>query len=303
MYAYNSAGQVTKKRLRMATSLMDLDAVYTYDNEGRVTSIQYPGSSQWDGTQWTTAPGPVYNYGYDGMGRPASMVEPAVPFPTTYVDNVQYGPANEKLSVSGVQQETYEYNSRLQLTRLASTGILDMEYSYSTTGQNNGQISKSNDRITGEEVSYAYDSLNRLISAVTTGPEWGLSFSYDGFGNKTAQTVTKGSGPVMNVAYDAGIFGLGFPRCIYDRRLLSQESTDKSTISIEAVASEQKDCLRPKLRQKPYNVIRRGVLVHEVMHSLGLIDSQLLTALGYSINDASGRVTTRLASDCFGVKR
>jgi hypothetical protein len=38
---------------------------------------------------------------------------------------------------------------------------------------------------------------------VTTGPEWGLSFSYDGFGNKTAQTVTKGSGPVMNVAYDA----------------------------------------------------------------------------------------------------
>src|SRR4051812_48445279 len=26
--------------------------------------------------------------------------------------------------------------------------------------------------------------------------------SYDGFGNKTAQTVTKGSGPVMNVTYD-----------------------------------------------------------------------------------------------------
>jgi RHS repeat-associated protein len=136
------------------------------------------------------------------MGRPTNMVEPTVP-PATHISSVQYGPANEKLSVSGVQQETYEYNSRLQLTRLATSGVMDMECSYSTTGQNNGQISKSNDRITGEEVSYAYDSLNRLISAVTTGPEWGLSFSYDGFGNKTAQTVTKGSGPVMNVAYNA----------------------------------------------------------------------------------------------------
>jgi RHS repeat-associated protein len=35
----------------------------------------------------------------------------------------------------------------------------------------------------------------RLAAAVTTGPEWGLSFTYDGFGNKTDQTVTKGSAP------------------------------------------------------------------------------------------------------------
>jgi RHS repeat-associated protein len=49
--------------------------------------------------------------------------------------------------------------------------------------------------ISGEEVTYQYDSLERLTSAVTTGPEWGLSFSYDGFGNRTAQSVTKGSAP------------------------------------------------------------------------------------------------------------
>jgi YD repeat-containing protein len=30
--------------------------------------------------------------------------------------------------------------------------------------------------------------LNRLISAQTTGPEWGQSFGYDGFGNLLSQT-------------------------------------------------------------------------------------------------------------------
>ncbi|MEW5978835.1 MAG: RHS repeat-associated core domain-containing protein [Acidobacteriota bacterium] len=46
-------------------------------------------------------------------------------------------------------------------------------------------------------------SLNRLIAASTAGPTWGLSFSYDGFGNRTSQTVTKGSGPAYSFAYSA----------------------------------------------------------------------------------------------------
>ena len=38
-----------------------------------------------------------------------------------------------------------------------------------------------------------------MISAETTGPQWGQSFSYDGFGNLLAQTVTKGSAPTLSV--------------------------------------------------------------------------------------------------------
>ncbi len=67
--------------------------------------------------------------------------------------------------------------------------------------------------MSGEEVTYAYDTLNRLISAVTTGPEWGQSFSYDGFGNRTAASVTKGSAPASSFNIDAAtnrIFGAGF---------------------------------------------------------------------------------------------
>ena len=50
------------------------------------------------------------------------------------------------------------------------------------------------------EVNYSYDALGRLSAAATTGV--GTSFAYDGFGNKTGQTVTKGSGPAMSVAMD-----------------------------------------------------------------------------------------------------
>jgi RHS repeat-associated protein len=43
-------------------------------------------------------------------------------------------------------------------------------------------------------------SLGRLERAETVGPEWGLAWSFDGFGNRTQQSVVKGSGPVMSVA-------------------------------------------------------------------------------------------------------
>jgi len=56
-------------------------------------------------------------------------------------------------------------------------------------------------------VTYTYDSLQRLIGAVTTDsptvPQWGQAFTYDGFGNRTSASVTKGSAPYGNWSYDA----------------------------------------------------------------------------------------------------
>jgi YD repeat-containing protein len=68
---------------------------------------------------------------------------------------------------------------------------------------NNGQVCQTNNYVVGEEVLYHYDALRRLTSAATTGAEWGLSFTYDGFGNLTQQTVTKGSAPPLSVAVNA----------------------------------------------------------------------------------------------------
>ncbi len=94
-----------------------------------------------------------------------------------------------------------------QLTRLTTTGTsdhVDFQYFYSAT-QNNGKITGMTDWVTGEDVTYTYDSLERLASAVTTtNPnvprKWGQSYGYDGFGNLTDQTLTKGSGPDVHHA-------------------------------------------------------------------------------------------------------
>jgi RHS repeat-associated protein len=91
----------------------------------------------------------------------------------------------------GFGQETRGYNSLMQLTSIASSKI-SMTYNFSAT-QNNGRIVSSADAVTGENVSYTYDSLNRLIAAASTGVQWSESYSYDGFGNMTGKTSTKGT--------------------------------------------------------------------------------------------------------------
>jgi YD repeat-containing protein len=86
------------------------------------------------------------------------------------------------------------YNSLYQLTEINVPGAMDMVYTYPGPGGNNGRITKQKDNVSGEEVNYQYDALNRLIAASTTDASWGLSFTYDGFGNRLNQEVTKGSG-------------------------------------------------------------------------------------------------------------
>ncbi|MCC7155577.1 MAG: hypothetical protein IT161_13460 [Bryobacterales bacterium] len=54
------------------------------------------------------------------------------------------------------------------------------------------------DTISGETVAYQYDTLGRLTQAETTGRQWGLSWTYDGFGNRLTQSVVKGSGPAAS---------------------------------------------------------------------------------------------------------
>src|SRR5271157_4285432 len=78
---------------------------------------------------------------------------------------------------------------------------MDMQYIY-TAGQNNGRVAESIDGVSGETVQYTYDSLQRLATAQTTGPQWGEAYSYDGFGNLTGKTPTKGSAPALSATYN-----------------------------------------------------------------------------------------------------
>ena len=96
------------------------------------------------------------------------------------------GPAGELTSLSSgpvgypsvAVNETCSYNGLLQVTHITSTRLqnnvpagtlMDMQYVYND-GQNNGRIKEANDLVNGEDVTYAYDSLQRLIAASTTNP-------------------------------------------------------------------------------------------------------------------------------------
>jgi YD repeat-containing protein len=115
--------------------------------------------------------------------------------PNAVISAVSYGPAGELLSMTGWNySEGRGYNSRLQLTSLNGA-----TFSYGADATSNGRI--VSETVSGETVAYAYDSLNRLISA--NGPGWGQGFGYDGFGNLTAKTVLAGSVPTFSGAFDA----------------------------------------------------------------------------------------------------
>jgi YD repeat-containing protein len=47
--------------------------------------------------------------------------------------------------------------------------------------------------------------LNRLIRAETLDAAWGTTYTYDGWGNLTNKTPTKGSPPSLAVTYDPAL--------------------------------------------------------------------------------------------------
>ncbi|MCX6620682.1 MAG: polymorphic toxin type 44 domain-containing protein, partial [Acidobacteria bacterium] len=224
LYQYTGGNLPTRKEIRLTRHVVygnisqdyttSVSASYEYNNEGALTAIVYP-----DGTR--------YYYALDTMGRPVKLTTDVrltdnSLVPTDYVKDVVYGPAGELLQwkhigagyVDAIQRlnlnyyaETRSYNDRLQMKRLTAshpyTGAsVDLEYRYNTSGQNNGEIMSMKDYVTGEDVTYTYDKLNRLTKAETVGTEWGQSYTFDGFGNLTAQTVTKGTAPAMSLSVD-----------------------------------------------------------------------------------------------------
>ncbi|QOY91464.1 RHS repeat-associated core domain-containing protein [Paludibaculum fermentans] len=149
------------------------------------------------------------NYGYDAMGQLQKVTSGSGPG-VDLVNSATYNPAGQLLSsmratTVGVSSttdlptgaslglETFQYNGRNQLTEQTGLGT-DINYWYSSTA-NDGRLAQKHNWVTGEEENYTYDSLGRLATAYTTGTQWGLSFVYDGFGDRLQQNVTKGTAP------------------------------------------------------------------------------------------------------------
>ncbi len=218
LYSYNQAGRVTMQDLRLVTgwALMngtptDVYATYTWDNMGRMTGLNYPlGGPQniitYDAMSNLSSETQAPCQSQDQNGNCLTWGSPSPLASATYNFAGQLATLGYSFYPSGGswwQTETHTYNSMMQLTNITISNpfsravSLNVTYGYSAT-QNNGRIVSSVDAVTGENVSYTYDSLNRLIAAATsgtTGVQWGESYSYDGFGNLTSKVVTKGTAP------------------------------------------------------------------------------------------------------------
>ncbi len=194
MYSYSIAGQVAGKRLRVArnglnsggspvTISADLNGTWSYNNEGDLTGAGYPGG------------GPSYTYSYNGLAQLSGMTGTD----GNNVAGVSYNASGQLLTMNS---ESRSYNTMGQLTGINAGGAspVNMIYAYSSN-QNNGKITSQTDNLTGENVTYAYDSLNRLIAA-QAGGTWGQGFNYDPFGNLTAKTALAGTVPTLSVVVD-----------------------------------------------------------------------------------------------------
>ena len=220
-YSYTKAGLPAAKTLQVNEAVSfsgtpgiataNIQSSYLYNDEGKITSVTYP-----DTVNPSLAPlgqnayiaGPTYNYSYDSMYRLSGMTTSAAH--DRQQRQLQRGQPVAHHELSGTNERGY--NILNQLTTI-NAGSENLTYNY-PTGTNNGKISSMYNAVSGETVTYTYDSLNRLPTA--TGSGWGQQYGFDSFGNLLSKTVTSGSGPSLSVSVNPannqiqGVSGLSY---------------------------------------------------------------------------------------------
>lgn len=208
-YSYDLLGRKTQEAHVIGGN--NYNVGYQYNEEGDVTSLTYPS-------------GRVVSQSYDSVGRLASIASGSTTYLNETTYNTDFQPAGFNYGNGVTASFTYSPD-RKQLTALSwsksGTTLFGQSYAMNTSGANDNEITAITDSVdSGRNMTYTYDSLNRLTSAVSQGsisyPQWGLSFSYDRYGNRTAQTVTAGSGPSNSVAVNAATNHITTTGYLYD---------------------------------------------------------------------------------------
>ena len=175
-------------------------ATYGYDYDGNLTNIGYPGNLD----QLSNATPRALNcaYTYDAVGRATSyQCTDANQNTTTLASGATYNAAGQLTSwQEGRTNLTRSYDAQRGWMTNLSTGIgLNLAYTYYGSGQ--AKMVTDGAIVGNQEITtYSYDNLNRLSEA--SNANWDLQWSYDEFGNRTAQTVISGTPPAMSLMYD-----------------------------------------------------------------------------------------------------
>lgn len=212
-YSHDANGRVNN--LSKVINNQTFNLGYSYDAGGDLTQITYPS-------------GRVVQQAYNGVGQLCEIAPAAsgCSDSTYYAGGFTYNAPGKLTGFTygnGVTGTFYYSPDRTQLAYLAyakgTSTYLNMQYSYQRsssyapacpngTRMDNGSIQCITDNVdVGRTMSYGYDPLKRMTTAKSCGssafPPWGLSESFDRFGNRSSQAVTAGSGPSSSLSFSS----------------------------------------------------------------------------------------------------
>ena len=212
---------------------------YTYDKLGRKIQVQrtiynvnyttgYAYNLTSGVTQMTHPSGRVVKRSFDAIGRLQTLQNNSTS--ANYATSFGYNAARQLTGFTFGNGVTASYTYTAQRSQLSAltyahsgTNVVSLSYGYTQNGGNNGQRTSITDGVdTGRTESLTYDSLNRLTAATTSGstnyPAWALSWTYDRYGNRTAQTATVGSPPSNSTPVNSAnqTTGIGSSTFTYD---------------------------------------------------------------------------------------
>jgi RHS repeat-associated protein len=208
-YSYNAGGQLISTTYPSGRIVQ-----YSYDNVGHmcVVAATTPNCTS-STTPYLTLP----SSSYDAAGRPL-----AATYGNGVVATASYSPLTDELVSLGYAK--------------GATTLFGLNYYYQKDPShcpngngvgNSAQIQcvadiSSGTGDSGRSLAYTYDSLGRLLTANTSGstqyPAWGLSWTYDRYGNRSAQTVTAGTGYTSSLTLNPANNRITSPAFTYDSR-------------------------------------------------------------------------------------
>jgi RHS repeat-associated protein len=218
-YTYDQAGRL--KQLQKVIGTATYTISYQFNPGGEVTQITYPS-------------GHIVRRSYDVIGQLCEVASQTAGCGTSaspYATGFGYNPAGQVTGFkygNGVAASFAFSPSRSQLTSLSYTQgtqtLFGLNYFYqfdstncknpNANGSNNSQIQCIADLVnSGRSVSYAYDRLLRLNTAATNGstgfPQWGMSWVYDQYYNRSAQNVSAGAAPMSSLSFNVANHVIG----------------------------------------------------------------------------------------------
>lgn len=207
-FTYDTQGAGRIVQINKVVGSVTYTLGYSYNAGGEVTQITYPS-------------GRTIQKAFDIIGRLSSVSDTKSGVNTMRSSAYAYYPSGNVQGFTygnGVTANFTFSPTRDQLTALSyshgTTTLFSLNYFYqadaascpSAPAGDNGDIACIYDNVdAGRSIAYSYDSIGRMIAASTTGstayPQWGLSWSYDRYGNRLNQTVTAGSGFSSTLAF------------------------------------------------------------------------------------------------------